>query len=97
MKRLSRLFSRNPGAETEQEIASLIDGFASGTGEKWDWDYFISTKFESERVTWAQKECLKVEQEFPRMRLTDWCNEEGLERLREIASQLRTSAKRINA
>jgi hypothetical protein len=66
MKLLSRFFLRKPAPKTEQEIAALIDGFANGTGGRWDWDYFISTDFENERVTWAQKECLKVEDEFPR-------------------------------
>lgn len=95
MKLLSRLFSRKPVPKTEEEIAALIEGFANGTGGRWDWDYFISTDFESERVTWAKMECLRVEEEFPRTGRVGWCNERGLDRLRAIASELRTGPGEI--
>jgi hypothetical protein len=94
MKLLSHLFSRKPVPKTEGEIAELIEGFANSTGGRWDWDYFISTHFENERIDWAQKECCKVEDEFPRTGRVGWCNERGLERLRAIASELRATAKR---
>ena len=94
MKLLSRLFPRKPVPKTEREIAVLIEGFANGTGRRWDWDYFISTDFESERINRAQRECFKVEQEFPRTGRAGWCNEQGLDRLRAIASELRTGAKK---
>jgi hypothetical protein len=51
MKLLSRLFARKPVPKTEEEIAALIEGFANGTGGRWDWDYFISTDFENEPST----------------------------------------------
>jgi hypothetical protein len=92
MKVLQRLFSRNPAPKTEEEIALLIEGFANGTGGRWDWDYFISTQFQIERIKWAQEECFKVEEEFPRTGRTGWCNEQGLNRLRSIASELRAAA-----
>jgi hypothetical protein len=93
LKLLSRLFSRKPVPKTEEEIAALIEGFANGTGDRWDWDYFISTDFESERVTWAKMECLRIEEEFPRTGRVGWCNEQGLDRLRAIAFELRASTK----
>jgi hypothetical protein len=93
MKIFERLFSHKPALKTEAEIAGLIEGFANGTGGRWDWDYFISTHFENEKINWAQKECFKVEEEFPRTGRVGWCNEKGLDRLRAIASELRSSAK----
>jgi len=66
MKFLQRLFSPKPVPKTEEEIAALIEGFANGTGGRWDCDYFMSTHFENERINWAQKECFKVEDEYPR-------------------------------
>ncbi|MGA2340444.1 MAG: hypothetical protein ABSF75_11140 [Terracidiphilus sp.] len=93
MKIFGRILSPNPAPKTEAEIAALIEKFANGTGGRWDWDYFISTHFESERINWAQKECFKVEEEFPRTGRLGWCNEKGLDRLRTIAAELRTSAK----
>jgi hypothetical protein len=93
MKIFERLLSRKPAPKTEDEIATLIEGFANGTGGRWDWDYFISTHFENEKISRAQKECFKVEQEFPRSGRVGWCNEKGLDRLRAIASELRTSSK----
>jgi hypothetical protein len=94
MKLLSRLFSRKPVPKTEKEVAALIEGFANGTGGRCDWDYFISARFEDERIKWAQTECFKVEKEFPRSGPVGWCNEKGLERLRAIAAELRYSKER---
>jgi hypothetical protein len=93
MKILDRFFARKPRPKTADEIATLIEGFANGTGGRWDWDYFISTHFEDERINWAQSECFKVEQGFPRTGRVGWCNEKGLDRLRAIASELRASGK----
>ena len=93
MEIFGRFFSRKPVPKTEVEIAALIEEFANGTGGRWDGDYFISTHFENERINWAQKECFKVEEEFPRNGRVGWCNEKGLDRLRAIASELRASAK----
>jgi hypothetical protein len=93
MKILDRFFARKPPPRTADQIATLIEGFANGKGGRWDWDYFIGTYFENEKVNWAQKECLKVEHEFPRTGCVGWCNEKGFDRLRAIASELRASGK----
>jgi hypothetical protein len=94
MKLLSRFFPRKPVPRTEDEIASLIERFADDAVGRWEWDSFISTNFENEPINRAQKECLKVEEEFPRAGPVGWCNEQGLDRLRAIASELRRSAKK---
>ncbi len=93
MKIFDRFFARKPRPKTADEIATLIEGFANGTGGRWDWDYFMNTHFENEMINWSQKECFKVEQEFPRAGRVGWCNEKGLDRLRAIASELRASSK----
>jgi hypothetical protein len=93
MKLLNHLFSRKPVSKTEEEVATLIEDFANGAGGRWDWDYFISSDFENERINRAQTECFKVEQEFPRTGRMGWCNEQGLTRLRAIASELRAAAR----
>jgi hypothetical protein len=108
MKLLQRLFSRKP--KPEEEIAALIEGFANGAASRWDWiegfanstgrdwAYFISTHFESEPIDWAQEECFKVEEEFPSSTgPVGWCNEQGLERLRAIASELRSAATELHS
>jgi hypothetical protein len=94
IKLLQRIFSRKQVPTTEADIAALIEGFANGTGGRWDWDYFISTHFANERINWAQKECFKAEEEFPRTGGVGWCNEQGLDRLCAIASELRATAKK---
>jgi hypothetical protein len=50
MKIFDRFFARKPPPKTADGIAALIEGFANGTGGRWDWDYFISTHFENERI-----------------------------------------------
>lgn len=89
MKFFEHIFTRKPATKTESEIATLIERFVDDTGERWDWDYFISTHFENEKINWAQNECFKVQQEFPRTGRVGWCGKEGLDRLRAIASELR--------
>lgn len=93
MKIFKRFFSRESPPKTEDEIATLIEGFANGTGGSWDWDYFISTRFENEKISWAQDECFKVAADFPRTGRVGWCNEKGLDRLRAVAAELRDSGK----
>jgi hypothetical protein len=82
-----------PAPKREDEIALLIDGFANGTGDVGIGITSISTHFENDSINWAQKECFKVEQDFPRTDRVGWCNEKGLDRLRAIASELRASGK----
>jgi hypothetical protein len=96
MKLFERYLSRKPILKTEDEVATLIEDFVNGTGGDWDWGSFISTRFESEIINGAQNECLKVAQEFPPTGRIGWCNEQGLERLRAIASELRASGKGPN-
>jgi hypothetical protein len=31
-------------------LAALMEGFANHTGGRWDWDYFISARFEDDRI-----------------------------------------------
>jgi hypothetical protein len=41
MKIFERILSRKPVPKTEDEIATLIEGFVNGAGGRWEWDYFI--------------------------------------------------------
>jgi hypothetical protein len=74
------------------EIAATIENFADGMSGKWDWDAFISVPYSNERIEAARIACLRVGEDFPGG-ATQWCNREGLEHLRAIASQLRDSTK----
>lgn len=76
---------------TDAEIALVIENFVNRTPGKWEWDDFISVPYSNERIK-AAGICLRVGHDFPRG-ATRWCSDEGLERLRAIASQSRGSAK----
>lgn len=91
MNIFKRVFGRD-SEPSDAEIAAMIENFANGTSGKWDWDDFISVRYSNERIEAARTACLRVAHDFPGG-ATQWCNHEGLERLRAIAAQLRGSAK----
>jgi len=91
MNILKHVFSRDSEL-SDSEIAALIENFANGTSGNWDWDAFISIQYSNKRIEAARIECLRVAHDFPGG-ATRWCNNEGLERLRAVAAQLRTPAK----
>lgn len=90
MNIIKRVFDHSE--HSEAEIATLIESFANGSSGSWDWDDFVSVQHTNERIEAARVACLKVEHEFPGG-ASRWCNDDGLERLRAIAAQLRASAR----
>ena len=78
---------------TREEVLKTIETFISGTGGKWDWDDFISIRLQNAELDTVRKRCFSVRDEFPNMDPHEYCNEEGMKVLRDLAGALRTSSK----
>jgi hypothetical protein len=74
---------------TREEVAKSIEDFVNGAGGPWDWDDFISCRIADEELEAIRIKCLRTQSEYPSGAI-GWCNEEGIEVLRELAKQLRS-------
>jgi prepilin signal peptidase PulO-like enzyme (type II secretory pathway) len=74
---------------TKEEVARSIEDFVNGTGGPWDWDDFISCRIADEELEEIRIKCIRTQVEHPSGAI-GWCNEEGIEVLRELAKQLRS-------
>jgi hypothetical protein len=74
---------------TKDEVAKAIEDFVNGTGGRWDWDDFISVRIADEELEGIRIQCLRTQSEYPGGP-NRWCNDEGLEVLRNLARQIRS-------
>ena len=72
---------------TKEEVAKTIENFVNGDGGPWDWDDFISVQIANEELESIRIACLRTESEHPGGP-NQWCNEKGLEVLRNLAKQI---------
>jgi hypothetical protein len=75
---------------TKEEVAKSIEYFVNGAGGPWDWDDFISCRIADEELEAIRIKCLRTQLEYPSGAI-GWCNEEGIEALRELAKQRRSA------
>lgn len=74
---------------TAAEAADLIERFALGTVDPWEWDDFISVPSGDPRVEAARRRCRTVPDEDPPRSPHHYCGDGGLTVLNEIARSLR--------
>jgi hypothetical protein len=70
--------------------ADLIERFVSGASGPREWDDFTSLRHRNPSVEALSREVNAVVDAFPRTRPTEWCSEEGRQRLLEIATRVRS-------
>jgi hypothetical protein len=75
---------------TREEVASTIDGFINGTGRQWDWDGFTSIRIDDPELEEIRKRCVALPVEFPPSTTKEYCNEAGMQVMRELAQGLRS-------
>ncbi len=73
---------------TSAEVANIIRQFLDGTGEKWDWDDFISIPISDSRLDEIRKTCGELPERFPPRESGWYCSENGMKVLREVAADL---------
>lgn len=74
---------------TNLEVADIIESFVEGSGRHWDWDDFCSLKIENGALDAIRLKCANVSFTHPSQTGHGYCNEEGIQLLREIEKGLR--------
>ena len=74
---------------TPEEVASTIEGFVNGTGNQWAWDGFTSIRLDDPELEAIRHKIVDLPAEFPSPNPRDYCNEQGMERMRQMAQELR--------
>lgn len=75
---------------TKGEVAKTIENFVNGIGGPWDWDDFISVQIANQELESIRIACLRTHSQHPGGP-NQWCNKKGLELLRNLAKQIRSS------
>jgi hypothetical protein len=72
------------------EVARRIRQFLDGTGGEWDWDDFTSFPISHSRLGDVRKACCELPNRFPPRKSGWYCDEDGMQLLRDLASGLAT-------
>ena len=74
---------------TPDEVANAIEGFVNGADNQWAWDGFTSIRIDDPELEEIRQKCVKMPIEYPPAHPRDYCNEEGKEKMRQLAKDLR--------
>jgi len=77
---------------TPEQVANTIEGFASGSGNQWDWDGFTSIRIDDPELEAIRQRCIAVRDEFPPEKASDYCSPAGMEAMRKMVAELRARA-----
>ena len=77
---------------TREQVANTIEGFASGSGNQWDWDGFTSIRIDDPELEAIRQRCIAVRDEFPPEKASDYCSPAGMEAMRKMVAELRARA-----
>jgi hypothetical protein len=72
------------------QVIDEIAKFLNGTGGAYDWDDFVSLKIEDQRLNSIRIECAELPEKYPPGNCRQYCNDEGLKRLEEIVTHLKS-------
>lgn len=68
---------------------SIIEAFVEGTGGDWDWDDFCSLQIENRELDAIRIKCCQLDDTHPPVVRGHYCNDEGIDILREMVRNLR--------
>ena len=74
---------------TREEVATTIENFLDGLGERWDWDDFISFPITDPRLDEIRERCNRLSEEFPAAERGHYCGPGGVEVMRAFVRELR--------
>ena len=75
---------------TPEEVANTIDGFVNGTGNQWAWDGFTSIRLDDPELEAIRQKVVALPAEYPPAHPREYCNEQGLEQMRQLVQDLRS-------
>jgi hypothetical protein len=77
---------------SHQQVAQLMQDFLDGNGHPMAWDGFTQgMSFENPYLEDVRIRCAGLSQEFPSANQSRYCNEQGLEVIRNYIRELRES------
>ena len=74
---------------TNEDVANIIEAFLNGTGEKWEWDDFISIRQKDIYLENIRNICDTISLKYPSDKAGHYANDEGFKILKEIIKELR--------
>ena len=74
---------------TSLEVADIIESFISGKSAPYDWDDFISVSIADPGLEVIRHRCANIDKEFPPDKPGWFCNENGIQVLKNMAQQLK--------
>jgi hypothetical protein len=78
---------------TREQVAGTIEALIDGTGRQWDWDGFISIRLDDPELEAIRQRCVSLPVEFPPSTRTEYCNEAGLQVMRDLVQGLRSQSQ----
>ena len=72
-----------------EEVATEIENFISGAADLRDWDDFISVPIADPYLNRLREQCAVTDDAFPPSANSDWCSDEGVVVLRQLAAEAR--------
>lgn len=79
--------------EHYREVADLLERFVRSSGDRYEWDDFISTPFHDPVLDAVRRESASLPDVDPPQHDGEYCGERGAERLLALAELLRRSAQ----
>jgi hypothetical protein len=81
---------------TPSEVADVIESFITDTCGDWDWDDFIYTPINDDKLNRIRIQCGEIALKYPPTEPGHYTNEEGINVLRQYVKELRAMEKEKN-
>ena len=78
-----------PIGRSRAEVADTIERFIDGICSRWDWDDFCAAPMIDPQLDRIRLRCAGLSQEFPSIQKGHYCNEAGIDVMREMVLELR--------
>ena len=75
--------------EMHEDAATALEGFISGNLDQWGWDDFVSIKKDDPFLESIRLRCEDITFEYPSESKDQYCSDDGLAILRDIARSIR--------
>ena len=89
---MAALPQRRPHNLTREDVVNEIEAFLDGLGGAFDWDDFCTFTIADPELDKIRARCARLDEEFPPGSSGGYCNEEGMNVLREYVESLRRSS-----
>jgi hypothetical protein len=75
---------------SKTEVAALLERFAEGSAEKWEWDDFLNIPFADPELEGVRNQFADLPSRFPPQREGQYCSPEGSVAILQLAAELRS-------